>query len=418
MKEKVTSTKPTTQSTNPTGNVVKSNESKQIELKTKTSSSSLKGDELQVVKRPSSKLGKKNVGVFYGYACIVVFDDDGNWFWLNSATSDYSGEFDSTDGETALWFPTSGTWGSWSPTSGENFYLFRFDTWYSLAMPYVEEYSWQTSPGHIMVTTDLTLDAKSKSGKPRLQPSKAKSPYFENGKWRRPKTPKFMSKRVGDDTLIPVATFGLWNADDEGLHVMSTACGFYDADTEYYYIPNSPVAFSEYWPYYGMDIEDYTDYYAYTFETINSCSIGGAVNFSITGPATPGSLYPLGRQLQAAIPSEVTHTGIRCSGCRKNGIIGNRYKCLECKDFNLCSKCENAGVEPRSHSVNHNTLMIKVPRAVHVGVTCNKCKVSPIEGTRFKCQICDDFDMCETCERKNEHPFDHPLIKARKPLSE
>jgi len=381
----------------------------------------VKGIDKKIQKRPDSKK-KKNVRDFVGLGMIVLFDDEGNWFWLNSATSDYSGEFDPITNETALWFPDTGSWEDWSPTSGEDFYLFRFTSWWDWSQPSVEEIDWQTAPAPIMTTADIdeTNKAVTKKGKPRLQSTKPKNPYFENGKWKRPRTPEFMSKRhkVGDDDDVPVASYGCWTFDEYGILVLGTMYAEYDLDTDDYYIASSPVALSRYENYYAMDIEGYGSYYALCVQVLNSCSIGGAVSFTITGPGIVDSHYPLGRQLQAAIPHEAIHTGIRCSGCRKNGIAGIRYKCLECKDFNLCSKCEDAGVEPRGHSVNHNTLMIKVPRAVHVGVTCNKCKISPIEGARFKCQVCDDFDMCETCERKNEHPIDHPLVKARKPLIE
>mmetsp|Transcript_91937 Transcript_91937/g.256122 ORF Transcript_91937/g.256122 Transcript_91937/m.256122 type:complete len:1055 (-) Transcript_91937:12-3176(-) len=46
---------------------------------------------------------------------------------------------------------------------------------------------------------------------------------------------------------------------------------------------------------------------------------------------------------------------------------------------------------------------------VHYGVTCGRCSVNPIRGDRFKCSICESYDLCETCyERKAEvHPGNH-----------
>jgi len=48
---------------------------------------------------------------------------------------------------------------------------------------------------------------------------------------------------------------------------------------------------------------------------------------------------------------------------------------------------------------------------------CSNCQF-PIVGVRFKCAVCPHFDLCEICEMMdNSHPVDHPLIKAKRPLS-
>jgi len=51
-------------------------------------------------------------------------------------------------------------------------------------------------------------------------------------------------------------------------------------------------------------------------------------------------------------------------------------------------------------------------------VSCDGCGVSPIEGVRYKCQVCDNYDLCEKCEAKNEHPPTHILLKAKQPLNQ
>ena len=44
------------------------------------------------------------------------------------------------------------------------------------------------------------------------------------------------------------------------------------------------------------------------------------------------------------------HTNIACDSCRKNPIFGNRYRCLICKDVNLCKRCyQSQRSEHRSH---------------------------------------------------------------------
>lgn len=41
--------------------------------------------------------------------------------------------------------------------------------------------------------------------------------------------------------------------------------------------------------------------------------------------------------------NDVKHVGVVCDGCDK-GIVGFRYKCLQCADYDLCSTCESKGM--------------------------------------------------------------------------
>jgi len=48
---------------------------------------------------------------------------------------------------------------------------------------------------------------------------------------------------------------------------------------------------------------------------------------------------------------EVKHFGVVCDGCDGSPIIGNRFKCNDCKDFDLCSKCyENNNKHDKTHT--------------------------------------------------------------------
>eukprot|EP01122_Echinamoeba_exundans_P005607 TRINITY_DN1575_c0_g1_i1.p1 TRINITY_DN1575_c0_g1~~TRINITY_DN1575_c0_g1_i1.p1 ORF type:complete len:703 (-),score=171.40 TRINITY_DN1575_c0_g1_i1:9-2117(-) len=40
---------------------------------------------------------------------------------------------------------------------------------------------------------------------------------------------------------------------------------------------------------------------------------------------------------------------------------------------------------------------------VHPNVTCDGCGTLPITGTRYKCQQCDDYDLCAGCKRNGVH---------------
>ena len=52
---------------------------------------------------------------------------------------------------------------------------------------------------------------------------------------------------------------------------------------------------------------------------------------------------------------------------------------------------------------------------IHRHVKCDGCKKSPIQGIRYKCTICKNFDYCEECEKKYALQHGHPLLKIRKP---
>ncbi|KAK3100706.1 hypothetical protein FSP39_024049, partial [Pinctada imbricata] len=45
--------------------------------------------------------------------------------------------------------------------------------------------------------------------------------------------------------------------------------------------------------------------------------------------------------------------------------------------------------------------------STHPGIGCYGCESFPLEGPRYKCTICDNFDFCETCfkTKKHHHPF-------------
>lgn len=54
----------------------------------------------------------------------------------------------------------------------------------------------------------------------------------------------------------------------------------------------------------------------------------------------------------------------------------------------------------------------KEPLVEHTNVTCDGCGINPILGIRYKCAVCKDFDYCSNCEESLGH--DHPFLKIRK----
>ncbi|CAD8205357.1 unnamed protein product [Paramecium octaurelia] len=61
-------------------------------------------------------------------------------------------------------------------------------------------------------------------------------------------------------------------------------------------------------------------------------------------------------------------------------------------------------VDEAHHTVK---LYVVVPqqqeKMIHPNHTCDGCQKQPIVGARFKCLECPDFDLCESCHSKNIH---------------
>ena len=158
------------------------------------------------------------------------------------------------------------------------------------------------------------------------------------------------------------------------------------------------------------------------------------------------------------------HYGIICNGCRIDPLVGKRYKCTVCKDFDFCENCYERNKANHFHefelieksqfpnvynsikssfnlsdygyfdyifpffqspyhhnkkrkrnddqpNINNTTFSNPNYKNIHFGVQCDGCGVSPIIGTRYKCCVCDNFDYCEQCEKKYREEHYHKFQK-------
>lgn len=102
--------------------------------------------------------------------------------------------------------------------------------------------------------------------------------------------------------------------------------------------------------------------------------------------------------------SRLTHEGIRCDGCRQIPILGIRFKCLRCDDFDFCENCYRIkSCHEDRHNFKERVRGEDRSREKTFGVICDGCGKSPMVGKYYRCQECHDFDLCRKCFRIVEH---------------
>jgi len=85
---------------------------------------------------------------------------------------------------------------------------------------------------------------------------------------------------------------------------------------------------------------------------------------------------------------------------------------LFCKDN--CDNETKKNDQLQNHYKQYCSSQTRCDRSViHQGVFCNACQ-HPIIGPRYVCTICDDYDLCDECEATNvaHHPANHLFLKA------
>merc|ERR1711915_629300 len=70
--------------------------------------------------------------------------------------------------------------------------------------------------------------------------------------------------------------------------------------------------------------------------------------------------------------------------------------------------------EKFGNSGNYQKESTEAKNLIHHGITCDSCEKTPIEGYRYKCVVCDDFDLCGNCEAAGLHPG-HNMMRIANP---
>ena len=123
-------------------------------------------------------------------------------------------------------------------------------------------------------------------------------------------------------------------------------------------------------------------------------------------------------KVQFTHPCRKVHFGLGCDVCMMGPIVGDIYKCFNCPESsteyrNICSSCKDKGVHSDSgHYIGREVTPKPGDVVNHAG--CDGCNTIPIIGTRYKCGICADHDLCGECMDKGIHSEHQSSIK---PLS-
>lgn len=111
---------------------------------------------------------------------------------------------------------------------------------------------------------------------------------------------------------------------------------------------------------------------------------------------------------------KINKKGKDCKKCEGTGVMRSNIlaKVVSVVRSEVREYCDSAFQGLLSeYIVNKRQEQDKVE---HEGYECDGCEVAPIKGIRYKCSVCPDYDLCETCEAKGTHA-EHPMLKVRQP---
>ncbi|KAH6917019.1 hypothetical protein BKA70DRAFT_1251147 [Coprinopsis sp. MPI-PUGE-AT-0042] len=105
---------------------------------------------------------------------------------------------------------------------------------------------------------------------------------------------------------------------------------------------------------------------------------------------------------QPPAPVPATHNAV-CDLCESH-VIGDRFKCLDCPDYDTCQAC--FAITGEQHP-GHSFARLSTSDAFIVRDNCLSCMHPD----------CPDYDLCSKCEALPiaVHPVHHPLLKVKTP---
>ena len=118
---------------------------------------------------------------------------------------------------------------------------------------------------------------------------------------------------------------------------------------------------------------------------------------------------------------------VLCNVCGKRIFDDYRYKCLVCKNYDLCSSCFEGKKSSHSHSKGHPVVRFNEPNVLfdtvkhngdevtlenlekefsgekHPDFKCKSCGQYPIKGLRFSSFNRKKYDLCSSCFKRRDN---------------
>jgi hypothetical protein len=114
--------------------------------------------------------------------------------------------------------------------------------------------------------------------------------------------------------------------------------------------------------------------------------------------------------MSSSVPHEASMQGTKRKAEAVDELISSHGSSSESKlERNNGSKrftMSKESIAPTKESYTSNK------EVVHNGISCDECEMESIIGNRFKCSKCPNYDLCETCHSKNVHAMDHIFIRV------
>ena len=101
---------------------------------------------------------------------------------------------------------------------------------------------------------------------------------------------------------------------------------------------------------------------------------------------------------------------------KEKDLENNFLQRYQKKESEMKEKYNKLTNEIKKNMENNNSILKSSINTVHNGIKCSHCFIEPIVGIRYKCSHCNEYNLCQECEEKNsetgKHPYD--FIKIRK----
>ncbi|KAF6725507.1 Sequestosome-1 [Oryzias melastigma] len=142
---------------------------------------------------------------------------------------------------------------------------------------------------------------------------------------------------------------------------------------------------------------------------------GDLVAFSSDDELMMGLGYMRDSTFRLFIKGKIIGECYKCSECTDVNL------CSTCKDEGKHSHNVLRNPQPpdpirsTSESPGSNDPLDALTPNLHIGINCDGCQ-GQIIGMRYKCSDCKDFDLCSTCNDEGKHDH-HVLLPISKPLS-